>query len=130
MKDRAVPSLDLSLVLLTLTKLPLKEASLKILTFKTVFLMTFASGMRRGGVHAAWTFKSLKHKTGWKKVTVAPSSVFLAKNQPASDGPDIVQSVVIPALKPTLDHSLTTDMNLCPIYRALICHLVKTKDLR
>ena len=66
-KDRIIPSWDLSLVLLALTKPPfepLKDAPLKSLTFKTVFLMTLASGTRRGEVHA-WTFKSLKYKTGW-----------------------------------------------------------------
>ena len=49
-KDRGIPSWDLSLVLLALTKPhfePLKEAPLKLLTFKTVFLMTLASGRRR-----------------------------------------------------------------------------------
>ena len=42
---------------------------------------------------------------------------------------DIVQPVVIPALKPTLDHSLTEDMTLCPI-RALRYYLDKTEDIR
>ena len=49
--NRGIPSLDLSLVLFALTKAPfepLKDASLKILTFRTVFLMTLASGKRRG----------------------------------------------------------------------------------
>ena len=130
-KDKAIPNWDLSLVLLALTKPPfepLRKASLKILTFKTVFLMTLASGRRRGEVHA-WTFRSLKHKTGWKEVTVAPSSVFLAKNQLASDGPEIVQPVVFPALKPSLDHSKSEDMTLCPV-RALRYYLDKTKELR
>ena len=130
-KDRGVPSWDLSLVLLALTKPPfepLKDAPLKLLTFKTVFLMTLASGRRRGEVHA-WTFKSLKHKTGWKEVTVAPSSVFLSKNQLASDGPNVVQPVVIPALKPILDSSLSQDMTLCPV-RSLRYYVDKTKDLR
>ena len=130
-KDRGVPSWDLSLVLLALTKSPfepLKDAPLKLLTFKTVFLMTLASGRRRGEVHA-WTFKSLKHKTGWKEVTVAPSSVFLSKNQLASDGPNVVQPVVIPALKPILDSSLSQDMTLCPV-RSLRYYVDKTKDLR
>ena len=76
--------------------------------------MTLASGRRRDKVHA-WTFKSLKHKTGWKEITVAPSSVFLAKNQLASDGPGIIQPAVIPALKSILDHSFTEDMSLSPI---------------
>ena len=50
--NRGIPSWDLSLALLALTKAPfepLKHASLKILTFKTVFLMALASGKRRGG---------------------------------------------------------------------------------
>ena len=87
--------MDLSLVLLALTKSPfepLKEASLKIRILKTTFLKTLAAGRRRGEVQA-WPFKSLKHKTGWKEVTVAPSSCFLAKTQLASDGPDIIQPV-------------------------------------
>ena len=130
-KGRSIPSWDLSLVLLALTKPPFeprKDATLKILTFKKVFLMTLASVRRRDEIHAR-TFKSLKHRTGWKEVTVAPSSVFLAKNQVASDGPCIVQLVVIPALKPTLDHALTEDMTLYPV-RSLRYYIDKTKDLR
>ena len=129
MKDRSIPSWDLSLVLLALTKPPfepLKDASLKILTFKTVFPMTSASGRRRGEFHT-WTFKSLKHKTDWKEVTIAPSSVFVAKNQLASDGPSIVQPVVI--LKHTLGQSLTENMTLCPV-RSLRYYIDKSKDLR
>ena len=71
-KDKAIPNWDLFLVMLALTKPPfesLRKASLKIETFKTVFSMTLASGKRRGEVHS-WTFRSRKHKTGWKKVTV------------------------------------------------------------
>ena len=130
-KNKAIPNWDLSLVLLALTKPPfepLRKASLKILTFKTVFLMTLASGRSRGEVHA-WTFRSLKHKTGWKEVTVSPSSVFLAKNQLASEGPEVVEPVVIPALKPSLDSSMSEDMTLCPV-RALRYYLDKTKELR
>ena len=37
--------------------------------------------------------------------------------------------MVIPALKPTLDHSLVQDKSLCPV-RALRYYLDKTKDLR
>ena len=120
-KDKAILNWDLSLVLLALTKPPLRKGSLKILTFKTVFLMTLASGRRRGEVHA-WTFRSLKHKTGWKEVTVSPSSVFLAKNQLASDGLEVVQPVVIPALKPSLDHSICSflsKMGFLRVYKNL-----------
>ena len=63
--NRGIPSWDLSLVLMSLTKapfVPLKDASLKIFTFKTVFLLALASGKRSGEVHA-WTYSSLRHKT-------------------------------------------------------------------
>ena len=62
--NRGIPSWDLSLVLMALTKAPfepLKDASLKVLTFKAVFLMALVFGKRRGEVHA-WTFSSLRHK--------------------------------------------------------------------
>ena len=53
----------------------------------------------------------------------------MAKNQLASDGPEVVQPVVIPDLKPSLNHSMSEDMTLCPV-RALRYYLDKTKELR
>ena len=129
--NRSIPSWDLALVLQALTKRPfepLGKASLKLLTFKTVFLLTLASGKRRGEIHA-WTFSSLSYKESWSQVTIAPSTAFLAKNQLASDGPTVIKPVVIPALKPHLDSSLTQDRSLCPV-RALKYYLDRTKDLR
>ena len=129
--NRSIPSWDLALVLQALTKRPfepLGKASLKLLTFKTVFLLTLASGKRRGEIHA-WTFSSLSYKENWSQVTIAPSTAFLAKNQLASDGPTVIKPVVIPALKPHLDSSLTQDRSLCPV-RALKYYLDRTKDLR
>ena len=128
--NRVIPSWDLSLVLISLTKAPsepLKDASLKILTFKTVFLMALASGKRRGEVHT-WTFSSLGHKPHWKEVTISPPA-FLAKNQLASEGPDLIRPVVIPALKPFLSSDLSDDMTLCPV-RALRYYLDRTSALR
>ena len=109
--NRSIPSWDLALVLQALTKQPfepLGKASLKLLTFKTVFLLTLASGKRRGEIHA-WTFSSLSYKENWSQVTFAPSTAFLAKNQLDSDGPTAIKPVVIPALKPHLDSSLIQD---------------------
>ena len=129
--NRGIPFWGLSLVLMSLTKAPfepLKDASLKILTFKTVFLMALASGKRRGEVHA-WTFSSLRHKPQWKEVTISPSPAFLAKNQLASEGPDLIRPVVIPALKPFLSSDLSEDMTLCPI-RALHYYLDRTSTKR
>ena len=129
--NRSMPSWDLALVLHALTKQPfepLGKVSLKLLTFKTVFLLTLASGKRRSEVHA-WTHSSLSYKENWSQVTLAPSTAFLAKNQLASDGPAAIKPVVIPALKPQLDRGLTQDRSLCPV-RALKYYLDRTKDLR
>ena len=59
--NRSIPTWDLSLVLLGLTKPPfepLSEAPLKWLTYKTVFLLALASGKRRSEIHA-WTHSSV-----------------------------------------------------------------------
>ena len=128
---RGIPRWSLSLVLLALTKPPfepLRKADLRILTFKTLFLMCLASGKRRGEVHA-WTFNSLRYRSNWSQVTVAPSPAFLSKNQLASDGPEVVKPVVIPALSPNLDSTLKEDKSLCPV-RALRFYLDRTKDMR
>ena len=129
--NKSIPTWDLSLVLLALTKSPfepLSKASLKILTLKTVFLMALASGKRRSEIHS-WTFKSFSFKRDWSEVTFSPSPAFLAKNQLASMGPSAIKQVVIPALKPTLDSSMIEDISLCPV-RALKYYLDRTKDLR
>ena len=93
---RGIPSWNLSLVLHQLTKAPfepLKEASLKHLTFKTVFLLALGSGKRRSEIHA-WLHKSIRHQSDWSKVSLYPSPSFLSKNQLAKEGPDSVAPVV------------------------------------
>ena len=107
---------------------PLKEASLKHLTFKTVLLLALHSGKRRSEIHA-WLHKNIRHQSDWSKVSLYPSPSFLSKNQLAKEGPDSVAPVVIPALAPTLDKSLKGDRSLCPV-RALHYYLDKTSDLR
>ena len=60
---RGIPSWNLSLVLHQLTKAPfepLKEASLKHLTFKTVFSLVLGLGKRRSEIHA-WLHKNIRH---------------------------------------------------------------------
>ena len=128
---RGIPSWNLSLVLHQLTKAPfepLKGASLKHLTFKTVFLVALGSGKRRSEIHA-WQNRNIRHQSDWSKVSLYPSPSFLSKNQLAKEGPDSVAPVVIPALAPTLDRSLKSDRSLCPV-RALRCYLDRTSDLR
>ena len=100
---RGIPSWNLSLVLHQLTKAPfepIKKASLKHLTFKTVFLLDFGSGKRRSEIHA-WQSRNIRHQSDWSKVSLYPSPSFLSKNQLAKEGLDSVAPVVIPALAPT-----------------------------
>ena len=108
---RGVPSWNLSLVLHQLTKAPfepLRKASLKHMTFKTVFLLALGSGKRRSEIHA-WLYKNIRHQENWSQVSLYPSPSFLSKNQLALDGLVSVAPVVIPALAPTLDKSLSED---------------------
>ena len=128
---RGIPSWNLSLVLHQLTKppfKPIKEASLKYLTFKTVFLLALGSGKCRSEIHA-WQNRNIRHQSDWSKVSLYPSPSFLSKNQLAKEGPDCVAPVVIPALAPTLARSLKTDRSLCPV-RALRYYLDRTSGLR
>ena len=114
---RGIPSWNLSLVLHQLTKAPfepIKEASLKHLTFKMVFLLELGSCKRRSEIHA-WQNRNIRHQSDWSKVSLYPSPSFLSKNQLAKEGPDSVAPVVIPALVPTLDRSLKSDGSLCSV---------------
>ena len=106
---------------------PLRKASLKHLTFKTVFLLALASGKRRSEIHA-WLPKVSKVDQ-WNKVSIVPSVKFIAKNQLAKKGYDSVAPVVIPALAPSLHEDLTDDRTLCPV-RALRYYLKATEDRR
>ena len=127
---RGVPTWNLSQVLHQLTKAPfepMRKASLKHLTFKTVFLLALDSGKRRSEIHA-WLYKNIRHQENWSQVSLYPSPSFLSKNQLAREGPACVALVVIPALAPSLDKSLTEDKSLCPV-RALRYYLDRTKDL-
>ena len=62
-------------------------------------------------------------------MALSPSASFLSKNQLAKEGPSSVATVVIPALAPTLDRSLSQDRTLCPV-RALRFYVDRTKDKR
>ena len=125
---RGITFWNLSLVLHQQTKAPfepLKDASLKHLTFKTVFLLALGSGKHRSEIHA-WLHKNIRHQS---KVSLYLSPSFLSKNQLAKEGPGSVAPVVILALAPSLEKSLKGDRSLCPV-RALCYYLDRTSDLR
>ena len=80
---RGIPSWNLSLVLHPLAKAPfepLKDASMKHLTFKTVFLLALGSGKRRSEIHA-WQHKNIRHQSDWSKVSLYPSPSFLSNKR-------------------------------------------------
>ena len=93
-----------------------------------VNLTRLGSGKRRSEIHA-WLSKNIRHQEDWSKVSLYPSPSFLSKNQLARDGPAAVAPVVIPALAPTLDKSMSEDRSLCPVL-ALRYYLDRTQDLR
>ena len=117
--SRSIPKWNLSLVLQRLTQPPFelqKEAALKFLTWKTVFLLALASGKRRSEIHAC-TLDGLLCLGDWDQIQLSPSPSFIAKNQLAKEGPQSISPVVVPALKCSQD-SPDTDVLLCPV-RAL-----------
>ena len=105
------------LVLHQLSKAPLepfRKASLKHLTFKTVFLLALGSGKRRSEIHV-WLYKNIRHQENWSQVSLYPSPSFLSKNQLSREEPVCVAPVVIPALAPSLDKSLSRRILFLPL---------------
>ena len=124
--SRNLPKWNLSVVLNELTKAPfepMKDTDLKHLTLKTAFLLALASGKRRSEIHA-WVANKVSNLGQSEKVTLFPSSDFIAKNQLARECSQSVSPVTIPALT-----TIVEDRTLCPV-RALRFYLDRTKDLR
>ena len=129
--SRNLPKWNLSVVLNELTKAPfepMKDTDLKHLTLKTAFLLALASGKRRSEIHA-WVANKVSNLGQWEKVTLFPSSDFIAKNQLAREDSQSVSPVTIPALTTIVDRQFKEDRTLCPV-RALRYYLDRTKDLR
>ena len=80
---RGILSWNLSLVLHQLNKAPfepIKEASLKHLTFKMVFLLALGLGKRRSEIHA-WQNKNIRHQSDWSTVSPYLSTQLSIQNQ-------------------------------------------------
>ena len=127
---RGIPSWNLSLVLHQLTKAPfepIKEASLKHLTFKTVFLLALGSSKHRSEIHA-WQNRNIRHQSDWSRVSLYRSPSFLLR----PSCPKRVQTVWPQWLFqpwPQLWISPSSQRSLCPV-RALRYYLDRTSDLR
>ena len=112
--SRNLPKWNLSVVLNELTKAPfepMKDTDLKHLTLKTAFLLALASGKRRSEIHA-WVANKVSNLGQWEKVTLFPSSDFIAKNQLAREGSQSVSPVTIPALTTIVDRQFKEDRTL------------------
>ena len=102
--SRNLPKWNLS-VLNELTKAPfepMKNTDLKHLTLKTAFLLALASGKHRSKIHA-WVANKVSNQGHWEKVSLFPSSDFIAKNQLAREDSPSVSPVTIPALTTIVD---------------------------
>ena len=107
---RGIPSWNLSLVLHQLTKAPfkpIKQAFLKHLTFKTVFLLALGSGKRRSEIHA-WQNRNIRHQSDWSKVSLYPSPSFLRISWPKRVQTVWPQWLYQPCNQPWIDPSSLT----------------------
>ena len=128
---KLIPPWDLRVVLHALTQAPFEPlalAPIKWLTYKTCFLVALASGKRRSELHAL-LHRRVRFADKWARVVLEPSNRFLAKNQLARDGTQVLQPIVIQSLSKSLSPELKDDKLLCPV-RALLYYLDRTSSIR
>ena len=77
----------------------------------------------------AWVANKVLNLGQWEKVTLFPSSDFIAKNKLVREGSQGVSPVTIPALTTIVDRQFKEDRTLCPMW-TLRYYLDRTKDLR
>ena len=123
------PKWDLACVLWSLTKAPfepLDQASILHLSWKTVFLLSFASAKRRSEIHALSMEEGfLRFNNTDGSVSLMCQAGFLAKNQIPSVAPS---SFVIPSLAASCGPD-DNDRLLCPV-RAIKFYLNRTSSFR
>ena len=127
--DKTIPKWNLNLVLNSLTKKPYEpmlSCSLKHLTWKTAFLVSFATAARVSEL-AALNRNKVSHDRSWSKVSLQTHDTFVAKNQDVSKEPN-ARIYNIPALYDFAGPDLP-DRHLCPI-RCLRFYLHKTDYIR
>lgn len=126
-----VPGWNLSFVLWSLLAEPFEPMGtipLKLLTWKTVFLLLLAAGCRRGELHAV-EHSTVKHTDGWSMVHLQPGPQFVHKTQVRGSVVRKPKRISIPHLKPLLGQDLDLERTLCP-NRALKYYLARTEQLR
>ena len=128
-KDSQIPKWNLNLVLNSLTKPPYEpmlSASLKHITWKTTFLVAFATAARVSELRALDSRK-VAHTEDWSKVILQTHPSFVAKNQDLAHD-NQPRKYTIPALFDFAGPDLP-DRLLCPV-RSLRYYLQKVKPLR
>ena len=128
--SRNLPKWNLSVVLNELTKAPfepMKDTDLKHLSLKTAFLASF--GLWQAPQRNPYLGCKVSNLGQWEKVTLFPSSDFIAKNQLAREGSQSVSPVTIPTLATIVDRQFKEDRTLYPV-RTLRYYLDRTKDLK
>ena len=93
----------------------MKDTDLKHVTLKTAFSLALASGKHCSEIHACLANK-VSNLGQWEKVTLFPSTDFIAKNQLAREGSQSVSPVTIPALTTIVDRQFKADRTLCLVW--------------
>jgi integrase len=125
---KSEPEWDISFLLWSLAHEPFepiedpKKVSMKLLTWKTVFLLLLASGARRGELHAVRE-ETVKIAENERYAVLSPSSTFIAKNEVARGKP--LDPFVIHSLK----HLSGDDKALCPV-RCLQVYRKRSRKIR
>ena len=122
---RSLPVWDLGIVLQGLKRPPfepIRKASLRLLSLKTLFLFTLAAGARRGEV-LALIRPGIKFTDHCEEVVVFPDPSFIPKTR---RGVSSGKPFIVEALKRHVDRR-SEDRLLCPV-RALLAFLDRTKD--
>ena len=120
------------IVLSALTKSPFERRDmalidLKLLTLKTVFLLSLATGARRGEIHALDRSR-IRWSANGQDVFLRPYVGFVSKTQVARDPSTALTGFWVKSLSATLDRS-EPDRSLCPV-RALRYYMDRTEPHR
>jgi hypothetical protein len=121
------PGWDLSFVLNALRAPPFEPIDivpLKFVTFKTIFLLAFATARRRGELHALLE-TGLEHAPFWTSVTIYTDPTFVPKTKVQPGLPPLT----IPALSGIRGPITEADSLLCPV-RAIRTYLQVTAGRR
>ena len=123
------PEWDVTLVLSYLRGAPfepLRQASLRDVTLKTLFLLALASAKRIGELHGF--SHEVRHSRGWNSLTFSFVPDFVAKTQDPSVFDPRFESFTIPSLRDFTDGD-QDEMLLCPV-RAVREYLRRTRECR